>query len=185
MSFNEHPNLEGTHAFLSPSQYQWMNYDEDKMRKVFRGKMTAARGTELHVLAAQMIRLGITLEDRPITLNMYVNDGIRFRMTPEPIVKYSRNAYGSPDTISFRDDFLRIHDLKNGITPTSMKQPKGYAALFCLEYGVRPFNIGMEFRIYQNDDMDIEMGDPDEIFHIMDHIVTMDKIIEEERREML
>ena len=31
---NQHRKLEGLHARLSPSQYHWVNYDEDKFLRV-------------------------------------------------------------------------------------------------------------------------------------------------------
>ena len=50
-----------------------------------------------------------------------------------------------------------------------------YAALFCLEYDVSPFDIGMELRIYQNDDCQICVPDPNDIRAIMNLIVRFDK----------
>ncbi len=98
-------------------------------------------------------------------------------MSPEMIVYYSDNAFGTADAISFRRGMLRIHDLKTGITPTSEHQLEVYAALFCLEYRMKPFEIETELRIYQNDEVRIYEADPDVIFHIMDKIVTFDKRI--------
>jgi hypothetical protein len=184
MIFNRHSDFEGLHASLSASKYSWLNYDEDKMARVFTTQMAAKRGTELHDLASQMIRLGVKLEDKPKTLNMYVNDCIGFRMIPEQVLKYSINAFGTADAVSFRNRRLRIFDLKTGVTPTSMWQPRIYAALFCLEYKHRPFQIETELRIYQNDEIMVEEADPDEIFHIMDKIVTFDKLINRLREEM-
>jgi hypothetical protein len=57
-------------------------------------------------------------------------------------------------------------------------QLRVYAALFCLEYVIDPFDINMEFRIYQNDEILIEEGDPEEISFIMDRIVDLDNDIE-------
>ena len=34
-SFNRHPNLEGQHAFLSASNYHWINYSEDKVEETY------------------------------------------------------------------------------------------------------------------------------------------------------
>lgn len=36
---------------------------------------------------------------------------------------------------------LRIHDLKTGISPVHMDQLLIYAALFCLEYKIKPGSI--------------------------------------------
>jgi hypothetical protein len=49
--------------------------------------------------------------------------------------------------------------------------------MFCLEYRIKPAEIGMEFRIYQSDAVEVLEGDPDEITHIMDKIIRFDKRI--------
>jgi hypothetical protein len=108
---------------------------------------------------------------------MYVNDAIGFKMVPEQVLYYSDNCYGTADSIIFKDDFLRIHDLKTGATPTHMEQLMIYAALFCLEYKVKPGLIGMELRIYQNDDIAILQPQATDILPIIDKIVTFDKLI--------
>ena len=56
-----------------------------------------------------------------------------------------------------------------------MEQLMIYAALFCLEYDVSPFDIGIELRIYQNDDCRISNPDPNDIRDIMNLIVRFDK----------
>lgn len=147
--------------------------------------MAAKRGTDLHELAHQAIRLGVKLPRNVKTLNMYVNDALGFRMSPEQPLYYSDNCFGTPDAIAFRRNFLRIHDLKTGITQTSERQLEVYAALFCLEYRVKPVEIQTELRIYQNDEVRIYDADPDTITHIMDKIVTFDKKITQLRMEDL
>lgn len=184
MRFNNHFNLEGLHAFLSPSQYHWVNYDEEKFDLVFTNRMAAQRGTELHEFAANAIRLGVKLPDVPKTLNLYVNDAIGHRMVPEQVLFYSHNAFGTPDAISFRDDLLRIHDLKTGVTPASPKQLEVYAALFCLEYKYRPIEIEMELRIYQSDEVLVHIPEPTDIAHIVDRIITFDKRLDILREEV-
>ena len=57
-------------------------------------------------------------------------------------------------------------------------QLKVYAALFCLEYEVRPAEIDYDLRIYQNDDILQEDVDPTEIAYVIDRIVTFDKRID-------
>jgi len=104
-------------------------------------------------------------------------------MKTEQILYYSDNCFGTADAIAFRKNFLRIHDLKTGLTPVSERQLEVYAALFCLEYRVKPFEIEIELRIYQNDEIQIYEVDPDVITHIMDRIVTFDKRIEAIRME--
>lgn len=185
MIFNTHSNLIGQHAFLSASKYHWINYDEDKLDRMYIAALAAQRGTELHSFAHEAIRLGIKLPRTQKTLHMYVNDGLGYRMTPEQILYYSDNAFGTADTITFRRNTLRIHDLKTGVTPTSEHQLEVYAALFCLEYRVKPVEIGIELRIYQNDEVRIYEADPDIITHIMDRIVTFDKRINAIRLEAL
>lgn len=178
MRFNTHyRNLAGSHAFLSPSKYAWVNYDDEKLERVFGTSLEAQRGSDLHDLACHLIRLGVKLPRTKQTLNMYVNDAIGYRMTPEQILFYSENVYGTADAISFKDNKLRVHDLKTGVTPTSFTQLDIYGALFCLEYRVNPFEIDMEFRIYQSDDVQAIVGDPDKVMHIMEKIKRFDKRI--------
>lgn len=174
MNFNVHSphKLANAHAILSPSNYHWVNYTEEKLDRVFFDKMAARRGTELHAFAAEAIRLGIRLPDTDQTLNKYVNDAIGFKMTPEVALYYSEECFGTADAVGFRRNTLRIHDLKTGVTPASMKQLVVYAALFCLEYRFKPSEIKIELRIYQNDEIVIAEGDVDEIFHVMDRITV-------------
>jgi hypothetical protein len=150
----------------------------------FLNAKATQRGTELHEFASNAIRLGIKLPATKKTLNQYVNDAIGFRMNPEQILFYSQNAFGTADAVSFRKNFLRIHDLKTGITPASFEQLEIYVAFFCLEYGVKPFDIGIELRLYQNDEVSVFTPDPDNITHIMDRIVTFDKLIDKTRAEV-
>lgn len=147
--------------------------------------LAARRGTELHAFANEAIRLGVKLPRTQKTLNMYVNDAIGYRMTSEQILYYSDNCFGTADTIAFRRGSLRIHDLKTGVTHAPERQLEVYAALFCLEYRMKPLEIDIELRIYQNDDIQIFETDPDIIMHIMDKIVTFDKRIEAMRMEAL
>lgn len=179
MIFNKHsPHLAGTHAFLGASNYHWLNYSDDKLDYAFTTAMAARRGTELHELAYRCIKLGVRLPDVPTTMNLYVNDAIGFKMTPEQMLYYSVNCYGTADTIAFRRDKLRIHDLKTGITKTSENQLYVYAALFCLEYEVKPHLIETELRVYQNDEIRVYLAEPERVLYAMDKIVTFDKRIE-------
>ena len=153
MTFNDHSRLRGQHAFLSASKYNWINYDPDKLAVVYTNFMATQKGTELHEFAAKCIELGQKLPRSKKTLNNYVNDAIGFRMTPEQVLYYSDNCFGTADAICFRDDILRIHDLKTGAIPAHMKQLLIYDALFCLEYRIKPEKIQIENRIYQSDDI--------------------------------
>ena len=183
MRFNNHSKLTGSHAFLSPSNYHWVNYDEHKIDASIFASFSARRGSELHDLAQKAIKLGVKFPDTEETINRYVNDCIGFRMTPELILFYSNNCYGCADAIGFRVNKLRIFDLKTGITKCKVTQLEVYAALFCLEYNFNPVDIEIELRIYQNDEVQIYEGDPLEITRIMSQIVAFDKRIEELRME--
>lgn len=176
--FNEHRRLEGSHAFLSASKYHWINYDPDKLVNTYIRHLAVAKGTELHEFAAQCIRLGQKLSRSKKTLNSYVNDAIGFKMEAEKVLYYSDNAFGTADAISFRDNFLRIHDLKTGVVPADMRQLLVYTAFFCLEYKIKPGTIKVELRIYQNDEILIYQPTAEEILPIMDKVVQYDKLIE-------
>jgi hypothetical protein len=97
-------------------------------------------------------------------------------MSPEKVLFYSLNCYGTADAISWYDGVLRIHDLKTGVTPGSMNQLLIYAALFCLDYGEEPKEIHL--RLYQNEEV-IQM-EPEyrDIFDIMTKIIEYDKLIQ-------
>lgn len=177
MNFNKHSNLEGQHAFLGASKYHWINYDKSKLIETYNAFMAAQRGTELHEFAAQCIRLGQKLPKSQKTLNMYVNDAIGYKMHPEQVLYYSDNCFGTADTISFRDNFLRIHDYKSGVIKAHMEQLRIYTALFCLEYNKNPADIGVELRIYQSDEVLYENPEADKILVIMDKIIAFDETI--------
>lgn len=185
MLFNKHSDLVGQHAFLSASKYHWINYDDEKLVRVFTAQMAARRGTDLHAFAHEAIRLGVKLPKTPTTINLYVNDAIGYRMSTEQILYYSENAFGTADTIAFRRNKLRIHDLKTGLTGSSIHQLEVYAALFCLEYKYKPFDIDIELRIYQNNEVQVYDADPDVIAHIMSKIISFDKRIDALRLEAM
>lgn len=177
MLFNNHKDLEGSHAFLGASKYHWINYDPEKLAATYKNYLATLKGTELHDFAAKAINLGVKLPKAKKTLNMYVNDAIGYSMTPEQVLYYSPNCFGTADSISFRNNFLRIHDLKTGETPAHIEQLMIYAALFCLEYKVKPGEIKFELRIYQFDDITICNPTAEDILPIMDKIISFDKII--------
>lgn len=189
MKFNPHYNLHGKHAVLSASSYHWIRYDREKMANRFRTMIQAARGTELHDIASKLITNGIRLPDTGQTLNAYVNDCIGYRMTPEQVLYYSDNCFGTADAIDFRMNkktqrmILRVFDLKTGVTRSSEDQLKVYVALFCLEYEVDPNEIDIDARIYQNDlihEFDIEAVD---VLNIMQTIREFDQLLNELRLE--
>ena len=177
MIFNNHSALEGQHAFLGASKYYWINYDEAKVADSYAKFLATQKGTVLHDFACQCIRLGQKLPKTQKTLNMYVNDAIWFRMVPEQILYYSENCFGTADSIVFRGNTLRIHDLKTGVVPAHMEQLEIYAALFCLEYKVKPAEIDMELRLYQNNEILYHTPTVEDIAPIMDKIITFDKVI--------
>ncbi len=185
MNFIRHSDLLGQHAFLGASKYHWINYDDEKLTQAYLNSLAVQRGVELHDLACQLIRLNVKLPKVRKTLNMYVNDALHFSLTPEQPLYFSRNCFGTADAIGFNeaDAFLRIHDLKTGATPAHMEQLQIYAALFCLEYHIRPERIGAELRIYQNDDIQICIPDMDDIGKIMSTIIRFDERIEKMKLE--
>lgn len=178
MIFNKHYNLKDKHAILSASKYHWLNYTDEKFKEYLDSYNAAQRGTELHALAADCIRLGVKLRSSKQTLNMYVNDAIGFKMEPEQVLYFSENCFGTCDAISFRNDQLRIYDLKTGKSPASMNQLYIYDALFCLEYDVRPGDISIENRIYQNNEIEAATPGASDILPVMDTIIRLNKIIE-------
>lgn len=178
MKFNNHYSVEGKHAFLGASKYHWINYDENKIKESYMKFQATLKGTILHEFAAQCITLGQKLPKSNKTLNMYVNDAIGYKMTPEQILYYSDNCFGTADSICFRNGLLRIHDLKTGFVPAHIEQLEVYTALFCLEYKVKPSDIETELRIYQNNEILIHKPEVDDILPIMDKIVSFNKIID-------
>lgn len=185
MNFNKHFSVEGKHAFLGASKFHWINYDQEKLTNSYLKHQATMKGTILHDFAAQCIRLGQKLPKSQKTLNMYVNDAIGYRMTPEQVLYYSDNCFGTADAISFRNDLLRIHDLKTGVTPAHMEQLLVYAAMFCLEYRVKPSSINIELRLYQSDNILVHKPEVDEIVPIIDKIVSFDKVISKLKEEVI
>lgn len=183
MNFNNHSNLEGLHAFLGASKYSWLNYDEVKIKDTYLRDLAKQRGTELHDLADNLIKLGVKLPKTQKTLNMYVNDAIGYKMKTEQVLYYSINCFGTADSISFKNNLLRIHDLKTGETPASFHQLEIYTALFCLEYGYKPNEIDIELRIYQSDEVQTHIPDPLTIELIIEKIIIADSIIEKTKME--
>lgn len=177
MNFNKHYALKDKHAFLGASKYHWINYDEEKLAASYLKFLAVEKGTKIHNLAAMLIEERQKLPKSDKTLNMYVNDAIGFKMTPEQPLRYSENCFGTADAICFRKNVLRIHDLKTGTSKTHMEQLMVYAALFCLEYKVKPGDIEIELRIYQNDEILYFKPTAEDILPIMDKIPRFSDII--------
>ncbi len=179
MKFNVHKNLSGLHAPFSASQSHWLRYDDNKAMEVYANRKAAELGTRLHQWAKETIDLRIKQPKSKKTLYSYVNDAIGFRMDTEVVLYYSDRFFGTADSICFRNNKLRIHDLKTGKSPVHMDQLEVYAALFCLEYRLKPGDIDMELRIYQNDEIIVHEPTTEDIAHIMDKIIHLDKLLEQ------
>lgn len=181
MNFNKHLQLEGLHAPFSPSKSSWLRYTDEKAKEVYINQKAAELGTRLHAWAKETIELGIKQPRSKKTICAYVNDAIGYRMTPEVVLYYSDRFFGTADAISFRNGVLRIHDLKTGKVGTieeHMEQLEIYAALFCLEYKVKPGDIDMELRVYKTDEVLVHNPTAEDIVPIMDKIIHLNKILE-------
>lgn len=186
MNFNTHSNLEGLHAPFSASQSAWLRYDDKKILEVYRSKQAAELGTKLHEWAKTTIDLGIRQQRSNKTLCAYVNDAIGFKMKTEVVLYYSPYFFGTADAISFNKNVLRIHDLKTGSVGKiehHVEQLQVYAALFCLEYRVKPGDISFELRVYKNDDVLVVNPDPADILSIMDRIQHLNRILEQNEED--
>lgn len=182
MNFNNHWNLEGTHAPFSASQSSWLRYSDDKLLSVFHNLKAKERGTRLHEWAKETILLGIKQSRSNKTICAYVNDAIGFKMQPEVVLRYSDYFFGTADAISFKNGMLRIHDLKTGKSG-HMEQLYVYAALFCLEYDVKPGDIIIECRLYIEDTVEVERPTAEVIVPIMDKIVYFNELLEKEAKK--
>jgi hypothetical protein len=206
--FFEHPEVpEGSHALISPSRHILKpNYTIAQFENYISANYATRIGTSIHELAAQLIsaQIKVTKSEayKMITLKLlndkvprkvfdatnyvdtfvpYVKDAIGFEMEAEKILKYSRYAFGTTDAIRFNEskNYLRIHDLKTGKTPASLDQLVAYAALFFLEYKIKPGDVTTEIRIYQNGEIISGFPTASDILPIMDQIVTLNKFFEE------
>ena len=186
MDFIQHRNLQGLHAPFSVSQSHWLRYDDEKVMDVYLNKKAAAMGSRLHEWAKETIDLGLKQDTRKkTTLNMYINDAIGFKMSTEVVLFYSERFFGTADAICYRNEkgknVLRIHDLKTGKTgkiEDHVEQLEVYAALFCLEYKIKPGEIEMELRVYKNDEVLIHKPTAEDILPIIDKIIHLDKLLQ-------
>jgi hypothetical protein len=195
----------GAHAILSPSKYAWTNYDsKDKLFNLVCSSYSQEIGTLLHELASTAIKYRVKIPKiaaKPMILlyllshNIprgiidpskyvdnfcaYVNDAIGFDMTPEQLLVYSRNAFGTADAIRFNDKkmHLRIHDYKSGVTKPCLRQLELYAAYFCLEYHIKPKDLTFELRIYWENDIIVGNPTAADIVPLMDKIIDYDNFI--------
>jgi hypothetical protein len=183
MNFIKHSNLEGLHAPFGASKSSWLRYDDNKAISYFQNMKAKEMGTRLHAWAKETIDLGIKQPKSKKTIYSYVNDAIGFKMSTEVVLYYSDFFFGTADAICFRNNKLRIHDLKTGVTPVHIEQLEIYAALFCLEYKIKPSDISIELRIYQSDEVLYHNPEPEDILEIMDKIVHLNKVLEHIYRE--
>ena len=201
MIFEKYSELEGMHAFLSPSQPHWLRYSREKLIERYLKSMAVQRGTELHEFAHTAIKLNRVQPRNKDTINMFINDAIGYKMSSEQPLFYNGFCFGTADAIEYKKNYLRIHDLKTGETEAHMDQLKVYAALFCLnyqslvreahrkglndieianKYDLKPSELhfdpmqmaGIELRIYQLGEVRVENPDPAEIQNYMDIIVS-------------
>jgi hypothetical protein len=186
VEFKKHSELKDKHSYLSASKPAWLRYEPEQLIERVEKSNAAALGTRKHAFAAEAITLRQKLPNTNQTLNLYVNDAIGYRMTPEQPVFYSWYAFGTADALSFRREadgtrVLRIFDLKTGTGSTTFEQLIIYAAYFCLEYGgeykFKPTEIAYDLRIYQNDSVKLYEPTPEEIIYTMSRIIESDKII--------
>lgn len=181
MNFKKHLELNGLHAPFAASQSSWLRYDDERAIEVYRNKQAAAMGTKLHEWAKQTIDLKIKQPRSKKTIYAYVNDAIGFGMSTEVVLFYSPRFFGTADTICFDGRTLRIHDLKTGKVgkiEDHLEQLEVYAALFCLEYMIKPGEIEIELRVYKNDDVAIINPTAEDIAPIMDKIIHLNKLLE-------
>ena len=179
IKWHDHHELEGTHAFLGASKYQWLNYSDDVLIKRYNTSFAQDIGTLMHELASDLIKNRIKLNksdshiidlimakhyipksayDNNMLLNVlvpFVKDAIGFRMDSEVILFYDYLCYGTADAIKYSEvkKELRIHDLKTGVTVASFKQLIIYSAMFYTEYRISPFENQTILRLYQNLDL--------------------------------
>ena len=181
MIFTKHSNLEGLHAPFGASQSAWLRYDDEKILTTYNNMKAKEMGTRLHAWAKETIDLGIKQPRSKKTIYAYVNDAIGFKMSTAVVLYHSDYFFGTADAISFRKNVLRIHDLKTGKRgkiKDHIEQLEIYAALFCLEYRIKPGDIEMELRVYKEDEVLVHKPTAEDILPIMDKIVHANKILE-------
>lgn len=202
MKWNPHKNLIGSHAILSASRPGWLDKDDDELIESIANSYAPTIGTTLHQYAADRIfyrermkktdlsgvkfdllrnnipEYAIDLSIIFPTLMSYVNDAIGFQLDPEVLLYYSDYCYGTADAIQVDEDILRIHDLKTGVKPAKMEQLLVYAALFYLEYGIKPETMKTQLRIYQTGEILAYEPEIPEIREVMKKIVDKNRVVQ-------
>ena len=204
MILNPHLDLKGKHATFGASKWHWINYETDEdFERAMIAEWAADVGTGVHDFARRQIKYGkkvgnnkdarnnlliFLLEDCKIpeyaididrifeNYRNYVNDCIGFHMTPEAPIYYGDNVFGTTDAILFTDNTLRIFDLKTGVRDVHPEQLMIYVAFFCLEYRIKPKDITIELRIYQNGEVGIIQPETQQIEKIMSQAIRANKI---------
>lgn len=200
--FYNHPEIaEGAHALISPSRHILKpTYTKEQFDNYIASSYSTRIGTSIHELAAKLITAKIKVnkseavkmimlkliddgiprkvfdaENYVDTFVPYVKDAIGYDMVSEKVLKYSRYAFGTTDAIRYNESkhYLRIHDLKTGKIPASLDQLVAYAALFFLEYKLKPGEITTEIRIYQNGEIITGLPTASDIVPVMDQIKTL------------
>lgn len=178
MKWNDHSRYEGQHSLFSPSQPSWLNYDQPRLTIFLNNIKAKERGTRLHKFAQDCIELRRWQpKEHADTVSLYVNDALSFDMRAEQVLFYSKYFFGTADAIYFDGALLRIHDLKTGSIPGKMDQLLIYDALFCLEYGVDPDEIGHILRIYQFNTFVEKEPTAEEVLRTMDKIQEFDQLL--------
>lgn len=200
MIWNKHSYLEGSHAILSASKSEWLEKNDDELISSLISAYAPTIGTLLHKYASDRIfyrekmkksdiggvkfdllrnkipEFAINLKFIFPTLMNYVNDAIGFQMDSEILLYYSDYCFGTADAIQVDGNILRIHDLKTGTKQAKMRQLIVYAALFYLEYGVKPESMQTKLRIYQMEEILTYEPDSTEIREVMKKIIEKDRV---------
>ena len=183
--WNDHWRLEGKHAMLSPSGYHWLRYDKDKMQNVYLNNLRKEKGTRLHALASEMIKLGVDPTNERQALIQFVLDAMGLGMESEQVLYYSDYVFGTADAIKYdeKTKTLLVFDLKTGTSKPSFDQLLIYAAIFCLEYGKTPEKMKFELRLYQGRGYKDCFPEPVDVRNTMEQIVEMDSVIQKMKSE--
>lgn len=208
--WHEHSDFANKHSFLAPSKVGWENYTPDDLYSSYGSSRASVNGTKMHELAARYISMKYKVpksinaimlavsgyfgyapsftKEQLDNFRLYVNDAIGFGMRAEQPLIYSKWAFGTCDTISFKpekgDMTLRIHDLKTGFGDTHIEQLLKYAALFCLEYNVKPGDFNIILAIYQLGEINWVSPEPSDVVWFMDKYRYFSNLLDEASNEI-
>lgn len=210
MIWNRHYKLEGQHAgILGASRPTWALEEDEQFRQRVLSYYASTIGTLMHGIAKKYIshkfkmhkydKSSVVLDlldsgipdciidildfdSMFINLMTYINDCVSYGMDAEILLYYSDNCFGTTDAIGYfdRSKCLRVHDLKTGKTQAKIEQLLVYAALFCLEYKVKPEELNeIELRIYQLCEVLVHKPSSDEVRYFMNRIQQRDQDLNE------